>query len=178
MCLNLDLSDISLWLHSVMYHWQTYYRSDAVSFSLLPPRWHVSLIPSSTTLQVMFTVITWSRWCLPGFSTIKSLIPLCNLKAFCGGDTETGNIIFLVKCPFFSFIYLYLGELMVPYFIQYVLTHCYHDLSRCSSCPRFGSRALERRLSSCGAWAQWLRGMWDLPGPGLEPVSPALAGDS
>ena len=42
-----------------------------------------------------------------------------------------------------------------------------------SSC---GSRALERRLSSCGAWAQLLCVMWDLPGPGLEPVSPALAG--
>ena len=39
-----------------------------------------------------------------------------------------------------------------------------------------GSRALERRLSSCGARALLLRGMWDLPGPGLEPVSPALAG--
>ena len=38
-----------------------------------------------------------------------------------------------------------------------------------------GLRALERRLSSCGAWAQLLRGMWDLPGPGLEPVSLALA---
>ena len=44
---------------------------------------------------------------------------------------------------------------------------------RLSSC---GSRALERRLSSCGARAQFLRGMWDLPGPGLELVSPALAG--
>ena len=33
-----------------------------------------------------------------------------------------------------------------------------------------------RRLSSCGSRAQLLRGMWDLPGPGLEPVSPALAG--
>ena len=41
-----------------------------------------------------------------------------------------------------------------------------------SSC---GSRALERRLSSCGARASLLRGMWDLPGPGLEPMSPALA---
>ena len=39
-----------------------------------------------------------------------------------------------------------------------------------------GTRALERRLSSCGARAQLLRGMWDLPGPGLEPLSPALAG--
>ena len=45
-----------------------------------------------------------------------------------------------------------------------------HGLSSC------GSWALEHRLSSCGAWAQLLHGMWDLPGPGLEPVSPALAG--
>ena len=42
-----------------------------------------------------------------------------------------------------------------------------------SSC---GSRALERRLSSCGAGAQMLRGMWDLPRPELKPVSPELAG--
>ena len=33
-----------------------------------------------------------------------------------------------------------------------------------------------RRLSSCGSRAQLLCGMWDLPRPGLEPVSPALAG--
>ena len=32
------------------------------------------------------------------------------------------------------------------------------------------------RLSSCGSRAQLLHGMWDLPRPGLEPVSPALAG--
>ena len=32
------------------------------------------------------------------------------------------------------------------------------------------------RLSSCGSWAQLLRGIWDPPRPGLEPVSPALAG--
>ena len=31
-------------------------------------------------------------------------------------------------------------------------------------------------LSRCGTQAQLLRGMWDLPGPGTEPVSPALAG--
>ena len=33
-----------------------------------------------------------------------------------------------------------------------------------------------RRLSSCGSRAKLLRGMWDLPRPGLECVSPALAG--
>ena len=34
------------------------------------------------------------------------------------------------------------------------------------------------RLSSCGSWAQPLRGTWDPPRTGPEPVSPALAGDS
>ena len=53
-------------------------------------------------------------------------------------------------------------------------------------------RALEHAgFSSCGTWAQQLQctgsvvvahglscpaAMWDLPGPGIEPVSPALAG--
>ena len=37
-------------------------------------------------------------------------------------------------------------------------------------------RLQKRRLSNCGSRAQLLRGMWDLPRPGLEPVSPALAG--
>ena len=32
------------------------------------------------------------------------------------------------------------------------------------------------RLSNCGSRAQPLRGMWAFPRPGLEPVSPALAG--
>ena len=32
------------------------------------------------------------------------------------------------------------------------------------------------KLSSCGSQAQPLCGMWDLPRPGLKPVSPALAG--
>ena len=37
-------------------------------------------------------------------------------------------------------------------------------------------RLQTRSLSNCGSRAQLLRGMWDLPRPGLEPVSPALAG--
>ena len=33
-----------------------------------------------------------------------------------------------------------------------------------------------RRLSNCGSRAHLLHGMWDPPRPGLEPMSPALAG--
>ena len=31
-------------------------------------------------------------------------------------------------------------------------------------------------FSSCGSWAEFFRGMWNLPGPGVESVSPALEG--
>ena len=48
--------------------------------------------------------------------------------------------------------------------------------SRRASFSSCGTRAPERRLSSCGTRAQLLCGMWDPPRPGLEPVSPALAG--
>ena len=37
-------------------------------------------------------------------------------------------------------------------------------------------RRQTHRLSSCGSRAQLLRGVWDLPRPGLEPVFPPLAG--
>uniref|UniRef100_A0A8C0I560 Tubulin beta chain n=2 Tax=Balaenoptera musculus TaxID=9771 RepID=A0A8C0I560_BALMU len=42
----------------------------------------------------------------------------------------------------------------------------------------FEHRLQTRRLSSCGSRAQLLRGMWDLSRPGLEPTSPALAGQT
>ena len=47
-----------------------------------------------------------------------------------------------------------------------------HGLSSCASwTPTHG-------LNSCGAWASLLLGMWLLPGPGIEPVSPAWQVDS
>ena len=61
-------------------------------------------------------------------------------------------------------------------------SHC-SDLSCCrawalghagfSSCS---SWALQHWLHSCGTQAQLLRGIWDLPGSGIKPASPALAG--
>ena len=56
-----------------------------------------------------------------------------------------------------------------------------HSSSRCAglslSQPLVAEHRLQtRRLSNCGSRAQLLRGMWDLPRPGLEPASPALAG--
>ena len=39
-----------------------------------------------------------------------------------------------------------------------------------------GLRALKHRLRSCGAQASFPSGRWDLPGPEIKPMSPALAG--
>ena len=56
-----------------------------------------------------------------------------------------------------------------------------HSSSRCAglspSRPLVAQHRLQtRRLSNCGSQAELLCGMWDLPRPGLEPASPALAG--
>ena len=57
-----------------------------------------------------------------------------------------------------------------------------HSSSRCAGLFTIAAslvaehRLQTRRLSSCGSRAQLLRGMWDPPRPGLEPVFPALAG--
>ena len=49
--------------------------------------------------------------------------------------------------------------------------------SSCSTWVRScGSWALEHRFSICDAWDKLLHGMWNPPGPGIEPVSPELAG--
>ena len=47
---------------------------------------------------------------------------------------------------------------------------------RCAGFNRCSTRDLVSRLSSCGTWAQLLHGMWNPPGPGIKPVSLALAG--
>ena len=56
-----------------------------------------------------------------------------------------------------------------------------HSSSRCAGLsllrPLVAEHRLQtRRLSNCGSRAELLHGMWDLPRPGLEPASPALAG--
>ena len=90
----------------------------------------------------------------------------------------------LVSLFFFKLIYLFLAALGLRF--------CARAFSSCGKRgPLFiavrgpltipASLAAEhrlqtRRLSSCGSRAQLPHGMWDLPGPGLKPVSPALAG--
>ena len=49
-------------------------------------------------------------------------------------------------------------------------------VSNCGGFSCCGVWALEQELSSCGTQVQLPHGMWDLPRPEIEPVSPALQG--
>ena len=51
-----------------------------------------------------------------------------------------------------------------------------HGPPTIAASPVAEHRLQTRRLSNCGSRAQPLGGMWDLPRPGPEPVSPASAG--
>ena len=95
-----------------------------------------------------------------------------------------GCMFFWVFLHYYLFIYLFLAVLGLRF--------CARAFSSCgergplfiavrgpltvAASPVAEHRLQTRRLSSCGSWAQLLRGMWDLPRPGLEPVSPASAG--
>ena len=95
------------------------------------------------------------------------------------------------NCIFFK-IYLFIfgcigSSLLCTGFLQLwragATLRCGAQASHCSGFSCCGARALgarasvvvARRLSSYGAQAQFLYSMWDLPGPGIEPVYPALA---
>ena len=101
------------------------------------------------------------------------------------------------KCPSLPFFFCLFVCFLINLFIYLFIYGCVgssflrgpslvaasggHSLSRCAgfSLSRplpLWSTGSRRSLSSCGSRAQLLRGMWDLPRPGLKPVSPALAG--
>ena len=76
---------------------------------------------------------------------------------------------------------LYTRSLLVIYFKYSNVYITGFFFSVCGLLTVVASPVVEHRLQTCrlsghGSWAQPLRGMWDLPRPGLEPVSPALAG--
>ena len=62
--------------------------------------------------------------------------------------------------------------------VEHRLRGAWGSVVRARGLRRCSSQALEHRLSSCGAWTELLHGMWNLPGPGIEPVSLYWQADS
>ena len=95
---------------------------------------------------------------------------------------ENKYVVFFLKKIIYLFIYFWLCWVFVSVRgLSLVAASGGHSSSWCAglslSRPLVAEHRLQtRRLSSCGSQAQLLCGLWDLPRPGLEPVSPALAG--
>ena len=101
-------------------------------------------------------------------------------------------VILLLLCFIFFFNFLFIIYLLFLFLAVLGLRFCVRAFSSCGEWgPLFiavrgpltiaaslvaEQRLQTLRLSSCDSRAQLLRGMWDPPRPGLEPVSPALAG--
>ena len=83
----------------------------------------------------------------------------CCTQAFC--SCSQSGLLFVVVCGLL---------IAVASLVAGLQAHGLQQLWHASSV------VVARRLSSCGAWAQLLHSMWDLPRPGIESVSPALAG--
>ena len=93
-------------------------------------------------------------------------------------ETIHGAFIYLF---IYLFIYFWLCWIFVSVRgLSLVAASGGHSSSRCAGLSLSRPLVAEHRLqmcslSNCGSRAQLLRGMWDLPRPGLEPVCPALA---
>ena len=112
------------------------------------------------------------------------MLIICLIKSCLDQRCYLMKVFFKILLHFYFFLYLFLAVLGLRF--------CVRAFSSCGKrgplfIPVRGPltvaaslvaehRLQMRRLSSCGSWAQLLCGMWDLPRPGLEPVSPALAG--
>ena len=123
----------------------------------------------------------------------KNFLPICALSFH-----FVNGVFFFLKDIYFTFFFKRNSFIFIIYLFIYLflavlgLCFCVRAFSSCGKRgPLFIAvhgpltiaaslvaehRLQTRRLSSCGSRAQLLRGMWDLPRPGLEPVSPALAG--
>ena len=56
-----------------------------------------------------------------------------------------------------------------------LLSRCGAWASHCSDVSCCRARAVERGVSSVSTWAQLPHSMWNCPGPGTRPMSPAVA---
>ena len=85
---------------------------------------------------------------------------------------------FRAFCSYSFIYYLFLAVLGLHRrgsFSWWWLLSLWSTVSRACRLQQLQFLGSEHRLGSCGTRAQLLYSLWDLPGPGVEPVSPALA---
>ena len=129
-----------------------------------PSMYHTLLMPSTFRLHVPY-----SRIFLPLHSQAQFHLFFSFFFFKCFGNQFFSKIIF-------SFIVAVLGLRCYAGFSLVTASGGYSPGVTHGLLIVVASLVVEHRLSSCGTCAQWLRSMWDLPRPGIEPVSLALQG--
>ena len=141
------------------------------------PRNKINFSPCVTFFNYFIHSLLSCHCMTPAFQVLSA-----KRRERCGKDLRSHGFFFL---HFFGCVG---SSLLRAGFLQLrgagATLHCAARASHCGGFSCCGAQVLgagasivvARRLSSCGARALLLRGMWDLPGPGIEPVSPALAG--
>ena len=124
------------------------------AFREAPAGRFLTSVPPGKSSLILFYFFLWLRWVL---------VAACRLSLVGVGGGYSSLRCMGFSCGGFSCCRAWALGVWASVVVERGLSSC-------------GSRALVRRLSSCGLWASLLRGMWDLPGPGLKPVSPALVG--
>ena len=109
----------------------------------------------------------------------------CNDKFCRRPSSPNASTIFFFFNTFIIYLFIYILAVLGPRLCARAFSSCskrgplfiaVRGPLTIAASPVAEHRLQTRRLSSCGSRALLLRGMWDLPRPGLEPVSPALAG--
>ena len=127
---------------------------------------------------------------VPFLHILSTLIVICHFDSSHPSEWE----IVISLCFFFLELFFFFSFLIffIYFWLCGVFVFCARAFSSCgkrgplfiavrgpptvAASPAAEHRPQTRRLSNCGSWAELLRGMWDLPRPGLEPMSPASAG--
>ena len=105
----------------------------------------------------------------PAFQTLISTTAI-NVEDWPRESPETRSYLFFKRCNFFGKRGCGGSSLLHTSFLQ--LQCVGFSLQWLLSLLR---TTLGHRLSGCGARAQLLRSLWDLPGPGIKPASPYIA---
>ena len=131
-------------------------------------------------VRISLKTIIYGAVCAPNIPSLSHL----------RGKLERLVFLFFVFCLkvclffFFNLIYLFMAVLSLRFCVR-ALPSCgkwgplliaVRGPLTIAASPVAEHRLQTHRLSNCGSRAQLLHGTWDLPRPGLEPVSPALAG--
>ena len=128
-------------------------------------------------------IVIWKKFTPPSSQWEKNTSPLhhADLGQW---NVRSNYATFFFFFNFYLFIYIFLAVLGLR-FRAWAFSSCgergplfiaARGPLTVAAPPVAEHRLQTRRLSNCGPRAQLLRGMWDPPRPGLEPVSPAPAG--